>query len=368
MDNNLRNRNRKEPEISFVFLSYLKGSYSRSSVYLDELERDGIQSVLHLELNPNTESIFKQLRAITRKLSGTNVVYVVMSPCHFFVPMLHTLSKSPIVLDAGWPLSDATFRGSIMNHWKFLKSFCIDFLAFQLADRLILESEAQMQRCAKRFLLSKRKLSVVYTGVNERKFEEVVAMCPPELENWSGTGKYVLFRGKYNLESGLERVIEIVTNGFEGYAVICTNKLPFFTLQNPRVLVITRQLTLSEMKFVYQESKFSLSQLSTHPRLRYTIPHKVFEAIYFNSPLMSFGTEAVKEIFRSEKSFLKIPEGASNNQITELMNWAIRNPDVIAASKARMASDVQPELTQAKLASNFRIQALRCIQSSTTES
>jgi hypothetical protein len=368
MNNTGQEREQGENRTLFVFLSYLQGSYSRSSVYADEFAYNGKLSVEQISLNPNSRSRYSELKKIVSKYAGQDVVYIVMSPSHYFVPLLRVLTKSPIILDAGWPLSDATTRGNLLGTLNFFKSFLVDFLAFHLSSKVLLESEIQVRRCARRFLLNDRKLSVVYTGVNERRFENAEAECPPELQDWEGIGGFALFRGKYNYESGLERVVQVLTQGFCGYAVICTDLLPFEVKTSPNVIVITRPLSISEMKYVYLNSRFTISQLSSHSRLQYTIPHKVYESIYFNSPIVSFGTEAVKEIFGSNENFVEVSTDSSNSQITELLNKTFLSVKKLEEYKAKMVSEIQPRVSQSRLANDFRLQALRCVKSSITQS
>jgi len=291
-----------------------------------------------------------------------------MSPSHYFVPLLRFWTRSPIILDAGWPLSDATVRPNLLGKLKQARNLLVDLLAFHSASTVLLESEVQLKRCIKRFKLKKDKLSAIYTGFNEGLFDDLEGVCPPELKDWNGIGNFVLFRGKYNIESGLERINRIFTKGFNGSAVICTDKISFDYIKSPHLKIISRTLSLAEMKFVYEKSKFTISQLSNHGRLRYTIPHKIFESIYFNSPVASFGTEAIREIFESDKSFIEIPKDASDAEIVDLLNSVIQDLERLEICRTDMKLIVRKKIAQVKLACDFQEQVLRFAQSSRTQS
>jgi hypothetical protein len=257
-------------------------------------------------------------------------------------------------LDAGWPLSDATGPMRPRRVWTQAKNFIIDFVSFHLATHTVLESLAQVRTCSRKFLVNRNKLSHIYTGVNESIFNEINEEMPHELENWEGRQGYLLFRGKYNLEAGLERIVEILTDEtFKGFAVICTNKLPFQIPDSSKVIVIKRHVSENEIKYLYNNAKFAISQLSKRNRLERTVPHKVFESIYFNCPIMSYKTKPILEIFRSEENFLNIPKKFKNYEIIDSLNFLFSNPEHLEKVRVNLSESIAPNFNQENLSNQF---------------
>jgi hypothetical protein len=54
---------------------------------------------------------------------------------------------------------------------------------------------------------------------------------------------------------------------------------------------------MNEMASIYGLSSIAIGQISSHPRLDYTIPHKAFEAGFFSKPYISVQTPGLDEIF-----------------------------------------------------------------------
>ena len=87
--------------------------------------------------------------------------------------------------------------------------------------------------------------------------------------------------------------------------------------------ILQRNLSTNELKFLYQHAVLTISQLSNHKRLKVTIPHKVFEAIYFERALASFSSGPLIEIFQSNKSFIEIPVGSTDEEIIDILNESL---------------------------------------------
>jgi len=272
-------------------------------------------------------------------------------------------------LDAGWPLSDATATFSIRRFWVLAKNFAIDFASFHLATHTVLESQAQVEACSRRLFIKSKKLSHIYTGVNELTFNDLEGDIPQELQNWEGRTGYVLFRGKYNLEAGLEKIVEVLSDHeFKGFAVICTDALPFQIPSSAKLIVIERRLSEDEIKYLYLNAKFSISQLSEKSRLERTIPHKVYESIYFNCPVMSYKTKPIMEIFQSEENFIEISKEFKNYEIVHELNSFFSNPGRLAKLRANLSPELTQQISQKNLSNQLYDLAMSLIRSSTRSS
>lgn len=133
-----------------IFISYLDTSYSRSSVYLDDAITRSFTKIF-LKINLPLYSAFKELLNLRHFLCDLNTVIVVMNPCHAFVPIIRLMTKQPIILDAGWPLSDSQkIELKVMSRiFNVMKNYLLDFIAFQTATCVLLESNAQINSTSK---------------------------------------------------------------------------------------------------------------------------------------------------------------------------------------------------------------------------
>ena len=59
-----------------------------------------------------------------------------------------------------------------------------------------------------------------------------------------------------------------------------------------------------ELKEIYSLADVALGQLSDHQRLKYTIPHKAFEAGYFSKCYLTTLTPGIKEIYQESSIYV----------------------------------------------------------------
>ena len=263
---------------SIVFLSYLQSDYSRSGVYFDGLDEDvsvyvAIRSTLFLAI--------LDLWRLRKSTNLEDKVILVMSPSHKITLLARVILGKGIILDAGWALSEAAIshKGLALRQLKVLKNFFIDFISFHSAKIIILESEQEAGYVSKKFLISPRKLRVVYTGLNEFTFQSI--------EKHTNTRQQarlqVLFRGKINHEAGIENILA-ATLMLEKKPIdflIVTNKNLSNYKYSIHTKIVSHYLNSNEMADFYRRSDICLGQFSESERLRRTIPHKAFESLYF---------------------------------------------------------------------------------------
>jgi len=289
---------------NILFLTFVSTDYSRSSVYLND-EQNYSHST-KIQLTPNFYLFIAELWRERKRLREKNAILVVLSPCSILVPFLKTLTRRPIVLDAGWPLTDAELGKSktLVNYYKYIKAWLIDILAFHLAKMTILESNAQRLHVSKNYLVSKSKLQVLFTGVNENKYHQ-----KHKVKNINKLSKFdniikkdfVFFRGKNNVESGIDNIIKLADYSKNAYNfVILTNKIPNSFKARENVLFISEYIADFEIALLYQKCFLSLGQLSDSKRLDRTIPHKAFESGYFGTPYLTLRRDGIAEFLSDE--------------------------------------------------------------------
>lgn len=291
-------------EYQVLFLSFVGPNYSRSSTILNANSEKFIKQFQ--KVSPGIFSAFRDLYSNRKALRQANCI-VIMSPCHVLTPVVKMLSNRPIILDAGWALFDGQLSrgGGRSKLLKFATIFVVDFLAFHSADFILMESQAQVQRSQRKFLLPKSKLHVSLTGLNENAFlkenphSDLIDEVKKKLSIIDNE-LVVLFRGKINNESGFENI--------SNAAIQLDNKVSFIFLLGendmPRLfssnVVFVSGVSDMEMRQIYELADISLGQISHHPRLSYTIPHKAFEAGFFSTPYISAENAGIREFLDSD--------------------------------------------------------------------
>lgn len=309
-----------------IYVSTLESKYSRSGVFFAADPGEKIFIKLSSEKLKQIQEIFK-----LRKLYKPNdACIVLMSPNHLLAPLFRALTNFQIILDAGWPLSDAThYVAQRQKQRRHLINRIIDKTSFTFANKVILESKAQVSFIKKEFQIPRSKLFDLFTGFNEIDFE--AAMNNPRMPSECNdeiflSKQFVFFRGKYNPESGLDLIIEAARLlQDETFFVIVSN----MTLRNcpQNVIAINRFVPQEELVWLYANSKLVLGQISDSGRLDKTLPHKIFEAGFFSKCYVSPSSSALLE-FLDKDAFIPVktisPKDLSQSIRAGLSNASLR--------------------------------------------
>ncbi len=306
----MRSRPGEKPKV--LFLSFVGPSYSRSSTLLNSQSQLLLKNYMELPKGILTSflEIYRQRIQIRN-----NDCLVVMSPCHVLTPILKIISRKPVILDAGWPLTDGLISRGIRNKQILRLPIIawIDLISFHLADIVLLESKAQLARVRKQYFGRNSKLRVQFTGLNETSFNSELLQSSvisdvkdkiAELKN----PLVVLFRGKINRESGFENILEAANILVDSVTFIFAIGKYSNPDSFPRNVITVPHITDLELEKIYSLSQISIGQVSNHPRLQYTIPHKAFEAGFFSMPYITTDSRGVREYLNSNSAiFLDNP-------------------------------------------------------------
>lgn len=283
--------------MQITFITIGPEGYSRSWNYFKGLQ-DLISNVQVIHLNP--KNLLGQILKI-RKTQGKQSIYIIMSPSQYLTPLVWGLLSKRIILDAGWSLYEGTKISRGIRGIQSIKSYLIDFIASQFAQRIILESNAQIDFYHKKFKVKKIKCVSIYTGVNEKNFLPSADFQLPT--NLFNNSKIVLFRGKYNHEGGLEvlaettKVLESQSITFWVFAPGIPKELEF----SKNTLIDRNYYSPSTVARIQSESTITLGQLAKHERLERTIPHKAFEAAFLGKTYLTGRNQGILEIFQEDK-------------------------------------------------------------------
>jgi hypothetical protein len=255
----------------------------------------------YLHLSPRLS--FRNVRSIRKRLNGmhcTETFNLVITPTsQILLPVLAiAVPKSKLILDLGWPMSDQVGISRKVNALiKRIKDHIVDFTAVQISDLLIVESNAQAQRIRDKFWVSKKKIKRVYTSLNESTWNVDPKPINSVATSLNKSKKIVLlFRGKYNKESGIEEILEFASNLTDDFRIIiATDKLPRGNFHHSNTIVLEGFLEYSELAYLYTIADLCLGQLSTDPRTAHTLPHKYSESGFFGKPYLSFEYPPLQE-------------------------------------------------------------------------
>ncbi len=299
-----------------LFVSYLDSDYSRSSVYLNNKESKNFEYKF-IKISTNFKDICVAFYKIRKNYGRRKSIIVIMSPSHLLTIFARMITGLPIVLDAGWTLYESTALRKKMKFrlTKIIKSYLIDFISFHSADLVFVESIPQSNFTSRLLLLNKRKMKVLFTGFNENALQEEVGNPHNEfITKYNIKLPYVLFRGMYNEESGIETIasasqycLDIPIN-----FVFLTSNMPPEIKLSPNSIVIKERASLGEIAQLYRKSLICIGQVSNSSRLRRTIPHKAFEAGYFGKPYISMKGEGICSLYACDKSISIIKDNKEN--------------------------------------------------------
>ena len=164
----------------------------------------------------------------------------------------------------------------------------------------------------------------VFTEFNEKLFESTtnVTNITKSGEVESKKNFIVLFRGKYNEEAGLDCILtaaEILKDEPIEFIIHTDSRLNVdYSLPNLHVFV--EKLSERQMTELYAKADICLGQISANSRLKRTIPHKAFEALYFSKCYLTLATKPILELLPEENQRATV-----SNSSPELLVAAIRD-------------------------------------------
>ncbi len=294
-------------QVEVYFLSFVGPNYSRSSTLLNF--RTPAVSKTYVHINQKWIAMSRQLLTMRKNLSE-KAVLVVMSPSHKATLPAKIITRNKIILDAGWPLTDGVLsRGVTINQLpRLIQSFLLDLISFHSANIILVESHAQLQRIHRLFAVPKKRLRVAFTGVNEGAFFISNKKTLEEANIKRDMKQFphkitILFRGRINKESGIENIIAAAEElNLEANFIFVTgaNKL---LERVPSNCFLYSEISDAAVKEIYANSDITLGQISRHRRLRYTIPHKAFEAGYFEKVYITPSSPSLLELYPDDSVY-----------------------------------------------------------------
>lgn len=336
---------------TLVFLSFYDSNYSRSATIFNFEDRNINKVFIQI---PSGIRFVVELWKLTNRYRNSDIIYIVMSPSHLLVLFLRFLTFKPIVLDAGWPLLDGyKTKGSMMRDLpNRTKIWLVDFFSFHSSNLVLFESRSQCNYSKRRYLLNKSKIAVSYTGFDET---QVASSQDKGMKSRLSLPEspYVLFRGKVNDEAGLQNIVAaFIKYDVIAPLVILTNRDLDLDVDNGRIQVINGFVSVQEMSDLYNGASLCLGQLSSHPRLARTIPHKAFEAGFYGVPYISIKSVSISEIFPNEKT-CRYLDNDSPKEIAQAVNEILSDAVLVHNYAQEIQNVYRLKISQEKIHLDF---------------
>lgn len=336
------------------FLSWEELSYSRTGVVFSGLIQLGYNCEIIRVPRGKYLGTVKVIRCVKRSALKGSVV-VVGSPCSILTILCRLFwIRSKIIYDSGWPLIDGLKSRKFSKSKSFLDSiklYLLDLAAYKLANLVAFESSIQRRICTKKFLIPYSKTFVSYTGFNETLHTQGLTEQSVVASNFYR----VIFRGKYNLESGLEVLAQASWYLQPNIKlIIISPNVPKILSFSPSVEIITKRLSDADLAQYYKTSALSVGQLGNSRRIERTIPHKFYESIYFGIPYLTEFSPAISELITPNNCYVYSRRGSPQDLATQISGILSNENTRKSVSKSASAKYLQ-NFSQPSIVKNYLV-------------
>ena len=334
------------------FLSWEDLSYSRTGVLYHGLTGKNVNCQSINFPKKNYINTFKTLYKLKSE-AGKRSIVVVGSPCSILAIICRVAwPQARIIYDSGWPLIDGLLSRNysiLVKLISYVKIYLVDFLAYRFSNLISVESESQKKNTQRKFFVRKSKVFVSYTGFNEAAVSLLDSKAPGLHKN----PKQIIFRGKYNLESGLDFFAK--ASFFldpEIRAVVISPNLPSELKFSPNVAIISKRLSDLELAQQYKSSAISLGQLGNSHRTARTIPHKFYESIYFEVPYLTRKSTGIMELLPSDDQVIYF-ENKTPTEFAKLISEHLSNAQALSSRAEKAKAVYKSKFSQDQIVDNF---------------
>jgi len=307
------------------YLSFSKLEYSVNAVYLKGLEQNGVLvRKFHVRKRKGGDylRVFKEYWKNRKEIDAVMVGY----DSALLTVLMRLVSRKKIIYNA---LCSAYERIIVSRalaskfSFKSLYYWGSDFLAVHFSDLIMLETNEQIAYFHRLFGVSPKKCCRAWTGVDEDKFFYDSQIQKPDVFT-------VIFRGGLLPESGAEyavraaKLLEKENIKFLMHAndqeLLKIKKL-IGELRPANFQLMTEFLSDEELRNLMQKSNLSLGQLSSHPRLARTVPHKAYESLALRLPYLTANNKGIMELLKPGETCL-VCHPADPESLAEQILWA----------------------------------------------
>ncbi|MBU1164149.1 glycosyltransferase family 4 protein [Patescibacteria group bacterium] len=309
--------------------------YPRNNILIQGLEANGVEVI---ECNSRAKGFKKywELYSKYKKIKEHDVV-VVGFLGQGIMPWAKLICKKKIIFDAFVSLYNTNVFDRKRYSQSSLKAkfdYFRDKISCQLADVVLLDTQAHIDYFVKTFNLPKDKFKKIYAGADNKYF------YPKEKKD----SKFIVhFHGYLVPFHGIEYVIEaanILKNEYIKWQIVTRftsryekikQKVESQGLQN---VVFHNEVSQEELNTLINNADICLGVFGNTPKKDLVIPNKIFESLACKKPLITSESTATKEILENAENVLFCKTADPQDLADKVMKLK-DNPDLrnkIAAS------------------------------------
>ena len=230
----------------------------------------------------------------------------------------------------------------------------IDFLAVHFADMTFVETEHQADFFKKIFKVSRKKVARSWIGLDNDKFYYDPAI--PKLPVFT-----VVFRGAFLPETGVEYVVkaakilekEGVNFIINGGGMLSGRIDKLINELQPKNLELNLEIIpIEKLRGLMQKCHISLGQLSDHPRLDRTIPHKAYESLALKLPYLTASNTGILELLKEGETCITC-KPADAKSLADKILWVKNNYSIAEKIAENGYKLYQNKLTSDIIAKNM---------------
>lgn len=305
--------------------------YSRNRIIMKALRRAGATVV---EAHDSSNGIARYRSLVKMAMQIRFDLMVVGFMGHTDVPLARAIcswKRRPLIFDAFISLYDSAVWDRKLVSARSLRArklYCVDRLACQLADIVLLDTETHIDYFTGTFGVSRAKFRRLWVGADDEY------MFPrsdvPLAKDFT-----VFFYGSFIPLHGVEYIIQaasLLESAGEAVNFILAGSGQTF----PEARRLAEELRLNTVRFVgrvpYEDlprlmcaSHVCLGIFGTTPKAQRVIPNKVFDGVAVARPVITADTRAIREIFTHGQNIYLCPRG-SGEALAEAILTLKRDP------------------------------------------
>jgi glycosyltransferase involved in cell wall biosynthesis len=288
-------------KIRVCFFGFYDSNYSRNRIMMKGLRANGVSV---FECKSEMVGIAKYIDLAKKhwKIRKDYDVLFVAYPGYMAILLAKLITRKKIMYDAFFSIYDSVVNDRAVARKFSIRGFyhwCIDYLSCAVADKIILDTNANIDYFVKTFGISRNKFIKVLVGSDDD------LIFPKDVKKKS-EDFLVHFHGGFNPMQGVLCIIKAINilkdenikfrfvgRGQEHkYAINLVEK---FGLNN--IEFVSKKVSYEQLNEYMNESDLCLGIFGNNSKANIVIPNKAYEALAVRKPLITRDSKAIKELF-----------------------------------------------------------------------
>jgi len=284
------------------YFGFYNPEYSRNRILIKGLRQNGIEII---ECNSRLRGIAKYLELAKKhfKIRKNYDAVIVGFPGYQAVILAKFLTRKKIIFDAFTSIYDSMVWDRQLAHPRGLRAgyyWLLDWVSCKLADKILLDTMANIDYFVKTFRLKPEKFRRIFVGSDD---EAIYPLAKKEKRNYF----LVHFHGSFIPLQGIEYIIKaakILEKENVMFNIIGSKiKKKYKNLKSININFV-ENVPYKKLKDYLAEADLCLGIFGDTPKVARVIPNKVFEALAAKRPVITGESHAIKEILSDRKNVL----------------------------------------------------------------